>query len=159
MPIESMSLSPITLSLLFQSLVVCIITADELLERKIAPGYAKYPSEVAQDLIENFGVYWEVAQANPLEQERLLNLMLVRGWVEGDDVVRLCLRPNPEITAGLDTKRPTEVSVDLDSYRSGHDGGTVHWLRGSYWKIQAVSRHFNPSRDLVINLLSATRSD
>jgi hypothetical protein len=77
---------------------------------------------VVQDLIENFGAYWEAAQANSLEQDRLLNLMLVWVWVEDDKVVQLCLRPNLHITAGLDTKRPTEISVDLDSYRSGSDG-------------------------------------
>ena len=48
--------------------------------------------------------------------------MLVRVWVEDDQVVRLCLRPNLHITAGLDAKRPTEISVDLGSYRSGSDG-------------------------------------
>ena len=67
-------------------------------------------------------MYWEAACENPVEQERLLKLMLVRVWVEDDNVVRLCLRPNLHITAGLDAKRPTEISVDLDCYQSGSDG-------------------------------------
>ena len=111
-----------------------ITDKDEYLEKRLAlqqelEQMTPIPDEdlaVAQDLIENFEAYWEAAQANPIEQERLLNLMLVRVWVEDEDVVRLCLRPNLHITAGLDAKRPTEISVDLDSYRSGSDGlGTL----------------------------------
>jgi hypothetical protein len=43
-------------------------------------------------------------------------------WVEGEQVVKLCLRPNFHVAAGLDAKRPTEISIDLDTYRSGDDG-------------------------------------
>ena len=107
-----------------------ITDRDEYLEKRLAlqqelEQMTPIPEEdlaVAQDLIENFGAYWEAAQNDPLEQERLLNLMLVRVWVEDDRVVRLCLRPNLHITAGLDTKRPAEISVDLDSCHNGSDG-------------------------------------
>ena len=39
-------------------------------------------------------------------------------------MVRLCLRPDFHVTAGLDAKRPTELVVDLegDCYQSGSDG-------------------------------------
>ena len=35
------------------------------------------------------------------------------------------------MAAGLDTKRPTEVSVDLTSYQNGDDGRRI--LIGSLW--------------------------
>jgi site-specific DNA recombinase len=114
-----------------------ITDADEYLEKRLAlqeelEQVTPIPDEdlaVAEDLIQNFGDYWDAASHNPVEQERLLNLMLVRVWVEDDDVVRLCLRPNLHITAGLDVKRPTEMAVDLDCYQNGSDG---HGTLGGY---------------------------
>lgn len=64
------------------------------------------------------------------EQERLFQLMLARVWVVEDKVVRMCLRPNFHVTVGLDAKRPTEFSVDLDSYQNGSDG--YHSLSGKF---------------------------
>ena len=106
-----------------------ITDADEYLEKRLTlqqklEQMTPIPDgdlAVAEDLIENFGMYWEAAVENPVEQERLLKLMLVRVWVEDDNVVRLCLRPNFHITAGLDAKRPTEISVDLDCYQNGSE--------------------------------------
>jgi hypothetical protein len=120
-----------------------ITDADEYLEKRLALQHeleqiTPIPDEdlaVAEDLIQNFGMYWDAARKNPVEQERLLKLMLVRVWVEDEDVVRLCLRPNLHITAGFDTKRPTEISVDLDCYQSGSDGlGTLTDRAVFTWK-------------------------
>ena len=83
----------------------------------------------AADLIEHFGAYWEAAGGQPAEQERLLKLMVERVWVEDDRVVRLCLRPNLHVTAGLDAKRPTEIVVDLECYQNGSDGIRTRDLR------------------------------
>ncbi|MFC1961004.1 recombinase family protein, partial [Chloroflexota bacterium] len=79
--------------------------------------------EFAADVIRNFDKYWAAAKDNAEEQERLLNLMLIRVWAEDGEITQLHLRPNLHVAAGLNTKRPTEISVDLSSYRSGSDGG------------------------------------
>jgi site-specific DNA recombinase len=76
----------------------------------------------AADLLENFAVYWKEAEKDPEEQERLFHLMVARAWVVDDRVVKVSLRPDFHVTLGLDGKRPTEISVDPDSYRSGSDG-------------------------------------
>jgi hypothetical protein len=106
-----------------------IVNENECLENRLAlqqePEHlTPIPEEelaFAVDLLAHFGGYWEAAKGKPDEQERLLKPTLVRVWVVEDRVVKLCLRPNLYITAGLETKRPTEISVDLDSYRSGGD--------------------------------------
>jgi hypothetical protein len=128
-----------------------ITDADEYLEKRLAlqqelEQMMPIPEEdlaIAADLIENFGLHWEAAQEDPAEQERLLKLMLVRVWVEGDAVVRLCLRPNLHVTAGLDAKRPTEISVDLDCYQSGSDGRRILLLQLRF-VILGISRQNGP---------------
>jgi hypothetical protein len=76
----------------------------------------------AADLLAHFGEYWVAAQNAPEEQERLFHLMLERAWVVDDRVAQLCLRPNFQVTAGLESERPTEISVDLSTYQNGSDG-------------------------------------
>jgi hypothetical protein len=77
---------------------------------------------LAADLLKNFTEHWEKAKDDPEEQERLFHLILGRAWVVGGQVVRIALRANFHVTPGLDHKRPTEISVDLDSYQNGSDG-------------------------------------
>lgn len=85
--------------------------------------------DFAADLLANFQKYWEGAKDNPREQERLFNLMLVRVWAEDGQITQLHLRPNLHVAAGLDAKRPTEISVDLDCYQNGSDGIRTRDLR------------------------------
>jgi len=77
------------------------------------------------DLLANFPKYWALAQDDPKEQERLLSLMVVRVWVESGQITKLHLRPNIHIAAGLETKKPTEISVDLSCYQNGSDGRRI----------------------------------
>lgn len=83
----------------------------------------------AADLLANFQKYWEGAKDDPREQERLFNLMLVRVWAKDGQITQLHLRPNLHVAAGLDAKRPTEISVDLDCYQNGSDGIRTRDLR------------------------------
>ena len=70
--------------------------------------------EVAADLLQNFAAHWEAASGDLKEQQRLLQLIVARVWVRGDSVVALSLRPNYHVTVGLDSTKPTEMSVDCD---------------------------------------------
>jgi hypothetical protein len=107
-----------------------IMDADEYLEKRLAlqqglEHLTPIPEEelaFAMDLLAHFGDYREAAKGKPDEQEQLLKLILVRVWVEDDQVVKLCLRPNFHITAGLGTRRPTEITVDLQCYQNRSDG-------------------------------------
>jgi hypothetical protein len=131
-----------------------IVNEDEYLEKRLAlqqelEQLTPIPEEelaFAVDLLAHFGDYWKAARGKPDEQERLLKLMLVRVWVEDDQVVKLCLRPNFHITAGLETKRPTEITVDLPCYQNGSDGlgtlsGYVLWGKRKEYR-QAIESLF-----------------
>ena len=94
--------------------------------------------DFAGDLLTNFQEYWDRAQDNLREQERLFNLMLARIWADVGQITQLHLRPNLHVAAGLDVKRPTEISVDLDCYQNGSDGDRA---LASIHLLAFISRH------------------
>jgi len=100
--------------------------------------------DYAAEVLDHFEERWEAAEDDSEAQEFLLKLLLVRVWAKDGQIVSLCLRPDFHITAGLDTKRPTALVVDLedDCYRSGSDGGrtlTGYTIRFSFGLHVSVS--------------------
>ncbi len=70
--------------------------------------------EVAADLLQHFTTHWDAASDDPKEQQRLVQLIVACVWVRGDRVMALSLRPNYYVTVGLESTKPTEVSVGYD---------------------------------------------
>jgi hypothetical protein len=50
---------------------------------------------------------------DPQLQQNLLQLIVARVWVRGEREVAMPLRPNYHVTVGVESKKPTEVRVDL----------------------------------------------
>lgn len=70
--------------------------------------------EIAADVLENFTAHWEMAHGDLKAQEELIKLIVARVWVRGDRVVGMSLRPNYHVTVGLDSTKPTELSVGFE---------------------------------------------
>jgi hypothetical protein len=74
--------------------------------------------DVAADLLENFGEHWEETGGDRKEQMRLIQLIVSRVWVRDKDVVAMSLRPNYHIALGLQSNKPTEISVSSEKIMS-----------------------------------------
>jgi hypothetical protein len=77
--------------------------------------------EVAADVLSNFTAHWEAAKGDMKAQEELIKLVVARVWVQGDKVVGMSLRPNYHITVGLDSTKPTEISVGFGENNINED--------------------------------------
>ena len=90
---------------------------------------------VAADLLENFEAHWEATGGDRKEQQRLIQLVVARVWVREEKVVAMSLRPNYHITLGLESEKPTPVTVgnkeDGDQtlvHRRERRGSHPHWV-------------------------------
>jgi hypothetical protein len=87
---------------------------------------------VAADLLENFEAHWKASGEDREEQKRLVQLIVARVWVRGEEVVAMSLRPDYHITLGLGSKKPAEVLVDPEAgseaivARRERRGSTTH---------------------------------
>lgn len=70
--------------------------------------------EVAADVLANFTAHWGATGGDMKAQEELIKLIVARVWVQGDKVVGMSLRPNYHITIGLESTKPTEISVGFE---------------------------------------------
>ena len=71
--------------------------------------------EAAADILKNFEAHWEKAADNPVEQQRLMNLIFERIWIKNNEVASVCLRPNYHVTFyqhGSDGIRTRDLSLD-----------------------------------------------
>ncbi len=71
--------------------------------------------ETAADILTNFEKYWEKAEKDPTEQQRLLHLIFERIWIKNNEVASVCLRPNYHVTfyqSGSDGIRTRDLSLD-----------------------------------------------
>ncbi len=76
------------------------------------------PLERAADLLENFEEHWNKIAGDRIAQQELLQLIVARVWVRGDNVEMISLRPNFHV--GFESEKPTEIQVDLE------EGITIH---------------------------------
>lgn len=104
--------------------------------------------EKARDLLENFASHWEATNGNREEQYQLIKLIVSRVWVRGDRVVAMSLRPNCHVTLGLESAKPTEVTVGFEdgnrgivhrrgrrgSFDTGHKLTLLRPLNRWWWK-------------------------
>jgi hypothetical protein len=86
--------------------------------------------DVAADLLENFGEHWEETGGDRKEQMRLMQLIVSRVWVRDKDVVAMSLRPNYHIALGLQSNKPTEISVSSEKIMSRRE--RREWFDGLY---------------------------
>lgn len=94
---------------------------DDYLERRVAlqrelEQLTPIPDDelvLAADVLEDFEGHWAAVADDPQRQHELIKLIVARVWVRGDRVVAMSLRPNFHVTVGLESKKPTEVSVSL----------------------------------------------
>lgn len=70
--------------------------------------------EVAADMLANFEHHWSALEDDPKAQQELIQLIVARVWVNKDRVVALSLRPNYHVTVGLESTKPTKLSVSFD---------------------------------------------
>ncbi len=113
---------------------------DEYMERRVAlqreleqlTPIADDELALAADVLENVETHWAAVGDNPQRQYELIKLIVARVWVRGDRVVAMSLRPNFHVTVGLESKRPTEVSVSLSARnfvrKRGRRVSTPRWL-------------------------------
>ncbi len=69
--------------------------------------------ERAANLIENFEEQWKKREGDRKAQQELMQMIVARVWVRGDDVAMISLRPNFHITVGLKSEKSTELQVDI----------------------------------------------
>jgi hypothetical protein len=77
--------------------------------------------EIAADVLANFADHWDAAGDDRKRQKELLQLIVARVWVRDAKVVALSLRPNYHVTVGLDSEKPTELSVGLPESNLVHN--------------------------------------
>lgn len=94
--------------------------------------------EVAADMLRNFAAHWDATNGDRKAQQKLLQLIVGRVWVKGEQVLAMSLRPNYHVTLGLESKQPTEISMGQTFFQNGDDGvrlllDTAYgWFRRSY---------------------------
>ncbi|MAS33590.1 MAG: hypothetical protein CL610_06265 [Anaerolineaceae bacterium] len=70
--------------------------------------------EIAADILGDFAAHWAATKGDRKAQRELIQLIVSRVWTKGDRVVAVSLRPNFHVTLGLESERPTEISVGLN---------------------------------------------
>jgi DNA invertase Pin-like site-specific DNA recombinase len=70
--------------------------------------------EIAADMLTNFEKHWNTLAHDPKAQQELLQLIVARVWVHGERVVGLSLRPNYHVAVGLESTKPTSISVGFE---------------------------------------------
>ena len=77
--------------------------------------------EVAADMIKNFSIHWNALNEDRKAQQQLIQMIVSRVWVRDEKVVALSLRPNYHITLGLESEKPTEISVSFSDNNMDKD--------------------------------------
>ena len=67
--------------------------------------------EKAVDVLEHFAEHWDATAGDRKKQQELIALIVARVWVRGEQVAAMSLRPDYHITMGLESTKPTEITV------------------------------------------------
>lgn len=69
--------------------------------------------EAAADILTNFSTYWANTKDNRQAQRALIQTIVARVWIRGDQIAAISLRPNYHVTFGLENENSTGFAVEV----------------------------------------------
>ena len=70
--------------------------------------------EIAPNILGDFTAYWVATKSDRKAQRELVQLTASRVWAKGERDMAASLRPNFHVTLGLESEKPTDISVCLN---------------------------------------------